>query len=186
MAPANSQDSKLSTSLLSRLNKVERDLKQAQESIRRKDEEIKYLKQQLERGKGSSTSASESMNEMRAELAEMKAFLNEYGMVWIGGKVNQNNSTKTVDQGQGCRDTKELTLAKENIRIIEKNVKELNAMVGEEGTNQRMKETLVLYRDGMSFNKKPFRSYSDKSAQLVIRVSDRFVFYYLFLLKSDL
>ena len=183
----------LNTSVLSRLNKVERELKQAKECIRRKDEEIRVLRAQLDQqggalgnkerskaaGGSSDSQMSEYVNEMRGELAEMKAFLNDYGMVWIGG-VNQrsNGANKASASSQASsnsagRKTKEVTLQKENMSVIEKRVRELNAMIGEEEVKKQRKsgrETLTIYKDGLSFNKKPFRGFEDKSAQIVIRV----------------
>ena len=91
---------------LSRLKVFERELKKAKESIRKKDVEIQELRLQLRQGQpggGGAAPASRSsdshdtakyVSEMRAELAEMKAFLNDYGMVWIGG-----NKKKVGEEG---------------------------------------------------------------------------------------
>ena len=188
------EGAKLNTSVLSRLNKVERELKQAKECIRRKDEEILALREKLEQrggggsalgrkekvgaARGSSDSQmTQYVSEMRGEIAEMKAFLNDYGMVWIGGTQRSNGTNKASASSHppsnAPRKTKEVTLAKENMSIIDKNVRELNAMIGEEEVKKQRKsgrETLTIYKDGLSFNKKPFRGFEDKSAQIVIRV----------------
>ena len=185
---------KLNTSVLSRLNKVERELKQAKECIRRKDEEILALREKLEQrggggsalgrkekvgpaGGSSDSQMTQYVSEMRGEIAEMKAFLNDYGMVWIGGTQRSNGRNKASASSHppsnAPRKTKEVTLAKENMSIIDKNVRELNAMIGEEEVKKQRKsgrETLTIYKDGLSFNKKPFRGFEDKSAQIVIRV----------------
>ncbi|UPQ99722.1 UBX domain-containing protein [Chloropicon primus] len=180
--------SNLNTSVLSRLNKVERELKQAKECIRRKDDEIRELKAQLRDGqRGTDAPGSRSddsmkqyVSEMRAEIAEMKAFLNDYGMVWIGGQKvssgwggSSSSDARAGGQANGAgasSSRKEITLPKENIRLLEKSVKELNEMMGEErSAKKRERVTLKVFKDGISFNRKPFRPYSDKTAQLVIR-----------------
>ena len=124
---------------LSRLKVFERELKKAKESIRKKDVEIQELRLQLRQGQpggGGAAPASRSsdshdtakyVSEMRAELAEMKAFLNDYGMVWIGG-----NKKKVGEEGEaGAKakapnSSKELTINPENVKLIEKSVGELN------------------------------------------------------------
>lgn len=168
---------KLDTSVLSRLNKVERELKQAKDGIRKRDQEIDNLKMKLAKSKGCDKDhMTQYVSEMRAELAEMKAFLNDYGMVWIGGRVGQQSGGSSKAAGQTRDDSrgqgdKEVTLAKENVRLIQTRVKELNEMVGDDtkAGGEREMETLTLFKDGITFHDKPFRPFSEKSAQLVIR-----------------
>ena len=163
---------------LSRLKVFERELKKAKESIRKKDVEIQELRLQLRQGQpggGGAAPASRSsdshetakyVSEMRAELAEMKAFLNDYGMVWIGG-----NNKKVGEEGEaGAKakapnSSKELTINPENVKLIEKSVGELNQIVD---ASQRDTVYLVLYKDGIVFNGSSFRTFGDKTAQRVV------------------
>ena len=165
-------DRALNASVLSRLNKVERDLKQAKETIRRKDEEIATLRARLgsvgisRREEGGSQDMKQHVDSLRSELAEMKAFLSDYGMVWIGGPLQQQNKARK----QTSATSRTHTLSTEQARMIERNIKELNSIAGEEaGKGTNAVEMLVVYKDGICFNDRPFRNFDEESARSVLR-----------------
>lgn len=173
----------LSTSVLSRLNKVERELKLAKECVRKKDEEIRLLKE----GRGSSSGSHSGskrdetqelrqyVKALRAEIVEMKHFLNDYGLVWIG-----NSSTSSQKQQKGPASvlqskkkpapqvpTKPWVPSPQDLKAIEKNVEYLSSIAGK--NDPRSVVTLAIYQDGITFNSTTFRPFTDKSTQRVLQ-----------------
>ena len=162
MASSAPSNSALVSVMVSRLTRVEAENKVLKEALEKKDSEVYVLKRKLKElgGEGSASynlSALQSENaRLRAHIAEIDAFLADYGMIWVGGGSDSDDSDGDDNEESGKEevDAEEGEGEEEDenddggaafpysLDLIEARIKRLNVLAGE-GTSHA-----VVERDG--------------------------------------
>ncbi|KAA0147468.1 hypothetical protein FNF29_07314 [Cafeteria roenbergensis] len=184
----------LATALTERLRVVESSQRKLRSELAAKDSELLGLRREVaelraaqERARlsgdelGSAQEESASLrrerNALQKQVADMEAFLNEYGLVWVGSDGNGGTrpgeaSTPTSYTGF------DLAL---DFGVLAARVRELNALAGGEGAKKvvtrggvsRLEEAesvpLTVWKDGLMLWRGPFRPVASEEAQAFLR-----------------
>ncbi|GMH33932.1 hypothetical protein BSKO_01766 [Bryopsis sp. KO-2023] len=111
------------------------------------------------------------------QVAELKEFLNDYGMVWVGSTEHDQDKDNRV-QGSGHLETMNKLLPF-SLKDFRQKVQELNQMAGD-GCG---KTNLFVYSDGVRLHDQKFLPYEDVAARALIKdIQDGF---FPYLLKED-
>lgn len=176
------------TSILTRLKQVEMDAKDARYKLAEQITENEKLREEnatLRSITSNSSGALDEIAELRQhnadllyKLAEMEAFLGDYGLVWVGKNDHRHDdlddSAEIEDPSTGAQDNKKSASVGHSTSYSEFNfhIDELNAVIYSEPaqivTNQRkarlvqsseLLETVrvVYYKNGLMIKRGPFR-----------------------------
>jgi hypothetical protein len=201
-----SSSNELLTKMTSRLTRLEMVTTKLKSEAEKKDKTIEKLTKKNKQLEKLVKAADESNTaelleksqfdneELRLEIAEMKTFLQDYGLVWVGH--GKHNAAMEAEEQQGER-TITPTSLKEKEAVAEPELKfdrdifvqrvnELNSMIQadkakviKEGKNARLEYAqgipIVLFEDGISVKSGPVRKWDDKKCRsLVADVMDGF------------
>ncbi|TPX59294.1 hypothetical protein SpCBS45565_g07775 [Spizellomyces sp. 'palustris'] len=184
----------LVTSMASRLNKLEGELKKTRTELQIKDARIEKLEADLKWEKAQSQRADDDKTEalemrcamLQARVTEMEAFLHRQNMIWKSDIADEGD-TDGIDIEQRAGQTVNIPKPSYqrafpyDLPRLMASIKELNQLAGEgvatitsdaHGTGRLKTPTsvpLTLYRNGFMLMSGPFRRYTDPAAQLFMR-----------------
>ncbi|XP_043939879.1 UBX domain-containing protein 11 [Protopterus annectens] len=193
-------DMELLSSLMQRLNRLEQREKIQAQEIKQKDKQIAALEERLQIMQRSQEmhfkpSREEELEKkcrhLQNQVWEMEKFLNDYGMIWVGEKHDQDGELYLQEEREPQRKNQSherlwqpdsSTSAKfiVDFDLVLENIRDLNILAGEgeahvehiEG-GARLRHvnpvSLTLYRNGIFLFNGPFRSYTEPSTQQFIR-----------------
>jgi hypothetical protein len=161
-----SSSARLLAALTTRLTTVEASQRVLRAELVEKDREILRLRAQL-----ADATVSEGgtdgleIQALRTELAEIKSFLADYGLEWVGG---------SAADASGKERTASIDVEQLDLPVLMLRLRQLNVLAGE-GKSQVQREgnaaklvavasvPLVVYRDGIVLRNGPFRPFSEVS-----------------------
>lgn len=172
-------DSELMSSMMQKISQLERKVKTQAVDIEHKARRIAVLEEKLnilQKPKEKSASNENQDEELvqlclklQNQVLEMEKFLNDYGMIWIGGYDEQANSKLPAV-------TFTRKSFKMNYDLVMQNIQELNIVAGEGESHvtaipggakltQKSSIPLWLYKNGIVMFSGPFRSYQEPTTQ---------------------
>ncbi|XP_040507885.1 UBX domain-containing protein 11 isoform X2 [Gallus gallus] len=181
-------DMELMSSMMQKISLLEQKIdKQAQE-IQLKDRKIAELEEKmktLQKGEDApDSSTAEDLEtrclQLQTQVWEMERFLNDYGLVWVGDRHEEQEDLESLrdDELLAKRKPGEAVVSKHQVDfdLILENVKSLNMLAGDcishiehtpGGARLRQPEPLplTLYQNGIVMLDGPFRSYEELSVQ---------------------
>ncbi|XP_067676082.1 UBX domain-containing protein 11-like [Haliotis asinina] len=199
---ASPSDRELLSLMMSRVTQLEAKLQYHSKETMEKDKRIRVLEDKLkilQKAQGGLNS-SEKVTELekkclllQQQIHEMEAFLSDYGMVWVGDKVDPesdvyNDDVYSSGGSGGSEDdvwrpgssvSRTPAFHMDYDRIIE-NIRDLNVLAGEgeakiqhttDGARLRIQDPvpLTLYANGIMLFNGPFRPFSDPETQLCVK-----------------
>ncbi|XP_048010117.1 UBX domain-containing protein 11 isoform X1 [Megalobrama amblycephala] len=179
-------DFELMSSMMQKIGQLERKVKSQAVDIEHKARRIAVLEEKLnllQEAKEKSAS-NENQDEELVQLClklqnqvwEMEKFLNDYGMIWVGGYAEHDEQANSQLPGVTCiRKSFEM-----NYDLVVQNIQELNIEAGEGESHvtaipggakltQKSSIPLWLYKNGIVMFSGPFRSYQDPTTQVCMQ-----------------
>lgn len=177
-------DFELMSSMVQKICQLERKVKTQAVDIEQKARRIAVLEEKLnilQEAKALEESASNEKQDeglvqlclkLQKQVWEMENFLNDYGMIWVGGYEERDEQAESQCTGASS-DRKRFEM---NFDLIMENVQELNLEAGEGESHvtaipggakltQKPPIPLWLYKNGIVMFNGPFRSYQDPTTQ---------------------
>ncbi|XP_056330626.1 UBX domain-containing protein 11 [Danio aesculapii] len=177
-------DFELMSSMMQKICQLERKVKTQAVDIEQKARRIAVLEEKLnilQEAKALEESASnENQDEglvqlclkLQKQVWEMEKFLNDYGMIWVGGYEERDEQAESQCTGASS-DRKSFEM---NFDLVVQNVQELNLEAGDGESHvtaipggakltQKPPIPLWLYKNGIVMFNGPFRSYQDPTTQ---------------------
>lgn len=118
---------------------------------------------------------------LRHQIADMEAFLHDYGLVWVGHRSDENVAAAGTPLGPVANDAVPISI---DFSILFLRLKQLNELVGagiarvvkKDGVHKfevPIGTPLAIYRNGFLLNRGPFREYQEPAAKTFIQVGYR-------------
>ncbi|XP_073782643.1 UBX domain-containing protein 11 isoform X1 [Danio rerio] len=178
-------DFELMSSMMQKICHLERKVKTQAVDIEQKARRIAVLEEKLNILREAKVLEESASNEnqdeglvqfclkLQKQVWEMENFLNDYGMIWVGG-YEENQDERAESQLTGASSGRKRF--EMNFDLVMQNVKELNLEAGEGESHvtaipggakltQKPPIPLWLYKNGIVMFNGPFRSYQDPTTQ---------------------
>ncbi|XP_071113970.1 UBX domain-containing protein 11-like [Haliotis cracherodii] len=196
---ASPSDRELLSLMMSRVTHLEAKLQYQTKENAEKDRRVRVLEDKLKilqkaQGGGNSGERVQELEKkcllLQQQIHEMEAFLSDYGMVWVGEKIDPESDVYNEDvySSGGSEDdvwrpgssvSRTPAFHLDYDRLIE-NIQDLNVLAGEgvakiqhttDGARLRIQDPipLTLYANGIMLFKGPFRPFSDPETQLCVK-----------------
>lgn len=179
----------LTMTLLKRLAEQEEAVAALQAAVAAKDREIASLQLQVRGARAAPPLAGDDeVGALRAQVADMEAFLRDYGLVWVGGPPPAAPAHVAAESARPAAPATAAAPAASpappvdlDFPVLLLRLNQLNALVGA-GTAKVVKRDgvhkfevppgtpLTVYRNGFMLNRGPFRPYHDAAARAFIQV----------------
>ncbi|XP_067304254.1 UBX domain-containing protein 11 [Pseudorasbora parva] len=175
-------DFELMSSMMQKIGQLEKKVKTQAVDIEYKARRIAVLEEKLNllREAKEKSASNENQDEelvqqclkLQNQVWEMEKFLNDYGMIWVGGQDEHDEQANSQISAVTCR-RKSFEM---NHDLVMQNIQELNIVAGEGESHvtpipggakltQKSSIPLWLYKNGIVMFSGPFRSYQDPTTQ---------------------
>lgn len=175
-------DFELMSSMMQKISQLEKKVKTQAVDIEHKARQIAVLEQKLNLFQEAKEKSASNENQdeelvqlclkLQNQVCEMEKFLNDYGMIWVGGHEEHYEQANSQFPAATCK-RKSFEM---NYDLVMQNIQELNIAAGEGESHvtaipggakltQKSSIPLWLYKNGIVIFSGPFRSYQDPITQ---------------------